>query len=79
MEGEGVEFFLFLSQFLLLQLGATSIDKIGEGRLSDEIGGFEILKKMKFIITSRYEIPMFSSLGPIFGKGEGVQIISARS
>ena len=37
-EGEGVEFFLFLSQFLLLQLGATSIDKIGEVRLSDEIG-----------------------------------------
>ena len=40
------------------RLGATSIDKIGEVRLSDEIGGFEILKKPNFIITIRYEIPM---------------------
>ena len=36
-------------------LGATSIDKIGEVWLSDEIGegGFEILKKLNFIITIR--------------------------
>ena len=64
-----------------LTLGATSIDKIGEVRLSDEIGGgegFETLKKPNFIITIRYEIPTFSSVGP-FLKGEGVQKISARS
>ena len=63
-------------------LGATSIDKIGEVRLSDEIGGegFETLKKMNFIITIRYEIPTFSSVGPFFEDGgEGVQKMSARS
>ena len=63
-------------------LGATSIDKIGEVRLSDEIGGegFETLKKPNFIITIRYEIPTFSSVGPFFEEGgEGVYKISARS
>ena len=52
-------------------LGATSIDKIGEVRLSDEIGGegFETLKKPNFIITIRYEIPTFSSVGPFFEEG----------
>ena len=52
-------------------LGATSIVKIGEVRLSDEIGGgvkdFE--KKPNFIITIRYEIPTFSSVGPFFRRG----------
>ena len=48
-------------QFLLLlirivSLGATSIVKIGEVRLSDEIGGVETLKKLNFIISIRYEI-----------------------
>ena len=54
-------------------LGATSIDKIGEVRLSDEIGGegFETLKKPNFIITIRYEIPTFSSVGPFFEEGGG--------
>ena len=46
----------------LKSLGATSVVKISEVQLSDEIGGFEILKKMKFIITIRYEIPTFSFL-----------------
>ena len=41
-------------------LGATSFVKIGEVRHSGEIGGgFEILKKLNFIITIRYEIPTF--------------------
>ena len=56
-------------------LGATSIDKIGEVWLSDEIGGggVEISKKPNFIITIRYEIPTFSSVGPFFEEGgEGV-------
>ena len=56
-------------------LGATSIDKNGEVRLSDEIGEgwFEILKKTSFIITIRYKIPTFSSVGPFFEEGgEGV-------
>ena len=54
-----------------LCIGATSIDKIGEVRLSDEIGGegFETLKKPNFIITIRYEIPTFSSVGPFFEEG----------
>ena len=52
-------------------LGATSIDKIGEVRLSDEIGGegFETLKKPNFIITIKYEIPTFSSVVPFFEEG----------
>ena len=47
--------------------------KIGEVRLSDEIGGegFETLKKPNFIITIRYEIPTFSSVGPFFEEGGG--------
>ena len=54
-------------------LGATSIVKIGEVRLSDEIGGrgFEISEKPNFIITIRYEIPTFSSVGPFFEEGGG--------
>ena len=48
-------------------LGATSIVKIGEVRLSGEIGGgFEISNKPNFIITIRYEIPTFSLVGPFF-------------
>ena len=49
-------------------------DKIGEVQLSDEIGGgVETLKKPNFIITIRYEIPTFSSVGPFFEEGgEGV-------
>ena len=68
-------------QALFNSLGATSIDKICEVRLSDEIGwgGFETLKKPNFIITIRYEIPTFSSVGPHFDEGEGVQKISTRS
>ena len=43
-------------------------------------GGGEISKKPNFIITIRYEIPTFSSVGPFFEEGgEGVQKISARS
>ena len=40
--------------------GPTSNVKIGEVRLSVEIGGVEILKKPNFIITIRYKIPTFS-------------------
>ena len=42
-----------------------SIVKIGEVRLSGETGegGFEISKKTNFIITIRYEILTFSSVG----------------
>ena len=56
-----------------LILGATSIVKIGEVRLSDEIGGegFETLKKPNFIIIIRYKIPTFSSVGPFFEEGGG--------
>ena len=51
-------------------LGATSIVKIGEVWLFGEIGGgFEISKKPNFIITIRYEIQTFSSVGPFFEKG----------
>ena len=51
-------------------LGATSIVKIGEVRLSGEIGGgFEVSKKPNFIITIRYEIPTFSSVGPFSKRG----------
>ena len=48
-----------------------SIDKIGEVRLSDELGegGFKILKKLNFIIPIRYEIPTFSLVGPFFEEG----------
>ena len=45
--------------------------KIGEVRLSDEIGegeGVEILKKQT-LFTIRYEIPTFSSVGPFFEEG----------
>ena len=37
-------------------LGATSIDKIGEVRLSDGIGeeGFEILKKTTLLLGTKY-------------------------
>ena len=49
--------------------------KIGEVRLSDEIGegeGVEILKKQT-LFTIRYEIPTFSLVGPFFEEGgEGV-------
>ena len=34
-------------------------------------GGFEISKKLNFIITIRYEIPTFSSVGPFFEEGGG--------
>ena len=55
------------------QLGATSINKIGEVRLFSEIGegGVEILKKPNFTITIRYEIPTFSSVEPFFEEGGG--------
>ena len=54
-------------------LGATSIDKIGEVQLSDEIweGGLKFFKKPNFIITIRYEILMFLSVGPFFEEGGG--------
>ena len=53
-------------------LGATSIVKIGEVRLSGEIGGgVKFRKKTNFIITIRYEIPTFSLVGPFFEEGEG--------
>ena len=53
-------------------LGATSIVKIGEVRLSGEIGGgVEVSKKPNFRITIRYEIPTFSSVGPFFEEGGG--------
>ena len=39
-------------------------------------GGVEISKKLNFIITIRYEIPTFSSVGPFFEEGGK---ISARS
>ena len=53
------------------KLGPTSIDKIGEVWLSDEMGemGFKISKKPNFIITIRYEIPTFLSVGPFFKEG----------
>ena len=56
---------------MIIYLGATSINKIGEAQLSDEIGGggFETLNKLNFIITIRYEIPTFSSVGPFFEEG----------
>ena len=57
--------------YLKQGLGATSIVKIGEVRLSDEIGGFEISKKPNFIITIRYEILTFSTVGPFFEEGRG--------
>ena len=33
------------------------------------MGGVEISKKPNFIITIRYEIPTFSSVGPFFKEG----------
>ena len=57
-------------RFFLATFGATSIVKIGEVWLSGEIGGgVEILKKTNFIITIRYEIPTFLSVGPFFEEG----------
>ncbi len=49
-------------------LGATSIDTIGEVRIYDEIGEveFEILKRPNFIISIRYAIPTFLSVGLFF-------------
>ena len=49
----------------------VSIDKIREVQLSDNRGrGFDIMKKPNFIITIRYEIPMFSLVvGPFFEYG----------
>ena len=32
---------------------------------------FEILKKLNFIITIKYKIMTFSSVGRFFGEGEG--------
>ena len=51
------------------QLGATSNVKIGEVRLSGEIGGVGTSKKPNFIITIRYKIPTFVSVGPFFEEG----------
>ena len=53
-------------------LGATSIDKIGEVQLSDEIweGGLNFFKKPNFIITIRYEILMFLLAGPFLTADE---------
>ena len=39
--------------------------------LSDEIGGVRNFEKPNFIITIRYEIPTFSSVGPFFEEGGG--------
>ena len=33
------------------------------------VGGVKISKKLNFIITIRYEIPTFSSVGPFFKEG----------
>ena len=50
----------------------ASIVKIGEVRLSGEIGGvFEVSKKPNFIITIRYEIPTFLSVVLFFKEGGG--------
>ena len=38
-------------------------------------GGFEILKKLSFIITIRYEITTFSSVEIFFEEGKGVEKI----
>ena len=56
---------------LYIMLGDTSIDKIDEVRLSDEIGGRGILKKTNFTITLRYEIPTFLLIGPFSKRGGG--------
>ena len=37
--------------------------------LSDEIGGVRNFEKPNFIITIRYEMPTFSSVGPFFEEG----------
>ena len=47
---------------------ARIIAKIGEFGLSDEMGGFEILKK-NFMITFRYEILTFFSVGHFSKRG----------
>ena len=54
-------------------LGATSIDKIGEVQLFHEIGegGFENLEKPNFMITITYKQPTFLLVGPFFEE-EGV-------
>ena len=46
--------------------------KIGEVRLSDEIGegGLKFWKKQT-LFTIRYAIPTFSSVGPFFEEGGG--------
>ena len=44
-------------------------EDLGEVWLFDEIGGVEISKKPNFIITIRYEIPMFSLLAPFSKRG----------
>ena len=65
-----------------LPLGATSIDKIGEVWLSDEIGeggGFEILKKNE--LYNYYQIrntDVFVSRA-LYQRGGGVEKILARS
>ena len=62
---------MYQANYDMVCLGATSIDKIGEVWLSDEIGGegFETLNKPNFIITIRYKIPTFSSVGPFPKRG----------
>ena len=62
-------------------LGVTSVDKIGEVQLSDEIleGGFEILKKPNFKITIRYKIPNYLSVGTFFKEeGRGLENFSKK-
>ena len=48
------------------------MDKIGEVRLSDEIGE-RGLKRMNLIITIRFKIPTFSSVEPFFEDGLGLK------
>ena len=52
--------------------------KIGEVWLSDEIGegGFEILKKLNFIITIRYKIPTFLLVFEFWPEAEILGIFS---
>ena len=71
-----------LTRFVLSSyLGATSIDKIGEVWLSDEIGegGLKFWKKTNFTITIRYKKLPFLSVGPFIEDRVGVYKISARS
>ena len=56
----------------LISLGATSIDKISEVRLSDEIGrGGWNFQKNQTTITIRYKILTFSLVEPFFKEGGG--------